>query len=172
MDKKKTGWKLQLACLLALAVAVVPFAVYAAQKRAPGIGGNRTGLHKNLSFYGVSVYRVSSADVSKTLIDSGDGFLDMICTLGADAAVAGYALALDDATGGFNLTVDSLSLAISPQVYVSLGTATAAASACGANCWCPMSPIPFEDGLAGANSTTGYDSLYYVHSSSGVNPGI
>lgn len=164
MKKMKKVGKL----FLALGLSVGLFAPVYAEVSAPFQGGNRAGLHENLSFYGTSVYRVNATTVGQQLI-TGESFLDMICTVGG--TVGQYSIALDSASGASGLTQDSVSLAISPQVFVQNGTTSQAPAGCGAGCWCPPSPVRFKLGLVGVQDDGTHTSLFYVHTASGTNPG-
>lgn len=168
--KKKAEklYKFVLACSLAVAVIVLPvMSALAAQKTAPFMGTTRAGLHENLSFYGTAVYRVNATATAQQLV-TGNGFLDMICTLGG--TLGKYSLALDSGTGASGLTVDSWSLAISPQVFVRLGTTVVSGEA-GPGCWSPRNPVRFENGLVGIADHSGHLTMFHVHSSTGSNPG-
>lgn len=157
-----------VAALLGIALLLPAFAS-AGVKQSPFQGTSRAGIHENLSFYGTAVYRANNTTVPQQLV-TGEAFLDMICTVGG--TIGAYSLALDSAEGMAGLTVDSWAYAISPQVFVQNGTTSQAPAGCGAGCWCPPFPIRYENGLAGLNSATGHVSLFYVHTSTGTNPGL
>lgn len=161
-----------LACGVALALALAPMMAFASGgiRTAPTMGSGRAGLHQNLSFYGASVYRGTAATGEQLI--TGESFLDMICTIGG--TVGQYSMAMDSAGGASSVVTTKpayWAMAIAPQVFVQNGTTSQAPAGCGAGCWCPPFPIRFESGLVGVQSATGHTSLYYVHSSSGSNPG-
>ncbi len=129
----------------------------------------RAGIYETLDYYGVSVYRINQSAAAAQLI-VGASFLDGICVIGADS-VAAYSLALDSASGAAGLTVDSLSYAVSPDIYGTLpGTTSTSQNPQG--CWFPPMPIRFNRGLVGVQSAATHDTLFFVHTSSGSNPGL
>jgi len=162
--KKMATGALALVLVSSLAVGNV-FAESALISPTPS---GRAGIYETLDYYGMSVYRINQSAAAAQLI-VGASFLDGVCVIGADAASA-YSLALDSASGAAGLTVDSLSYAVSPDVYGTIpGTTSTNSEANG--CWFPKHPVRFKLGLVGVQSESTHDTLFYVHTSSGSNPG-
>lgn len=159
--------------------AVLGLAVLAASMLTPGAAlaaetrnrfpTDQGRAHENLSFYGMKPKRIV-ASATGTLLVTGEGFLDGICSFGGVAGA--YSLALDSGEGASGLTIHSHSLALAGPVF----TATVAESGSislgdGVGCWFPKpGPIKFVNGLVGINSAAAATSVFYVHPSSGLNP--
>jgi len=126
----------------------------------------QAGYHEGLTFYGATPMRILKS-ASAQLLVTGEGLLDAICPLGG---VSGqYSLAFDSASAS-GITVNSELKAISRNAFVRLDSA---ADTGDGGCWIPKwGPVRFVNGLVGIQSTATHSTLFYVHASSGGNPGI
>lgn len=151
------------AVAMVAAVAVVSPAFAEDLNKFPRTSG---GAHENLNFYGSKPKVVNKTAVPQLLV-TGEGFLDGICPF--RGTLGKYSLALDSGSGASGLSIDSFSLALSPNVYTAVDTTSAQHGMQG--CWVPPNgPVKFINGLVGAQSDAGHVTLFYVHCSSGANP--
>jgi hypothetical protein len=129
------------------------------------------GVHDKLDFYGTKPLRLigSVNGTAATLLHAGALFLDAVCPFGG--TIGKYSLALDsgDSASVANLTIDSLSLAATPNVPVIDSTSAGYVSG---GCWRPNAPIKLAHGLVGVQNSSGHSTLFYVHCADGDNPCI
>lgn len=165
--------KLKMFAALALALALaVPLQSMAADKRMGSSGPGGGGFHRNLSFWGSKVCRLSQT-TTPVLCNASEGLLDGICLFGG--ASGNYAYAFDTVsaiipTGAGGILSESGSYAISPKVFAphssgaSFDTNTAA-------CWAPpFGPVRFSSGLVGVTDAAALNVILYWHESDGTDP--
>jgi hypothetical protein len=159
--------KMLVGAMLAFALALAPVVPAHAEEEStpPAVGGSFGGLHPNLEFYGAKVLRLSNTTTA-SLLAGGELFLDAICAM--RGTLGAYALAADSDIATSRTVDNSLAYAVSPNVYTAKDSTSAQHGNLG--CWVPRFPIKLVNGLVGMNSVDDITSLFYVHSSSGVNP--
>jgi hypothetical protein len=170
---KKCLGAVAAAAVLAMSFTVVPVKVYATSSNAESAAQPNVfppanvGVHDNLSFYGSKPLRLIGAvnGTAATLLHAGAIFLDAICPFGG--TLGKYSLALDSGANASGLTIDSLSLAASPNVPVIDSSSSGYAQG---GCWRPSTPIKLANGLVGVQNSSGHSTLFYVHCSDGDNP--
>jgi hypothetical protein len=172
---KKCLGAVAAAAVLALSFVVVPVQVHAASSNAESateinkFPAANVGVHDKLDFYGTKPLRLigSVNGTAATLLHAGALFLDAICPFGG--TIGKYSLALDSGANAAGLTIDSLSLAASPNVPVIDSTSAGYVSG---GCWRPAAPIKLANGLVGVQNSSGHSTLFYVHCADGDNPCI
>jgi hypothetical protein len=170
---KKFVGAVAAAAVLALSFVFAPVQVHATSSNAESateinkFPAANTGVHDKLDFYGSKPLRLigSVNGTTATLLHAGAIFLDAICPFGG--TIGKYSLALDSGANASGLTIDSLSLAASPNVPVIDSTSAGYVSG---GCWWPKSPIKLANGLVGVQNSSGHSTLFYVHCSNGNNP--
>jgi hypothetical protein len=170
---KKFVGAVAAAAVLALSFVVAPVQVNATSSSEESssvtnqLPRANAGFHSRLDFYGTKPLRLigSVNGTTATLLHAGAIFLDAVCPFGG--TIGKYSLALDSGANAAGLTIDSLSLAATPNVPVIDSTSAGYVSG---GCWVPRAPIKLANGLVGVQNSSGHSTLFYVHCSDGDNP--
>ncbi len=125
------------------------------------------GVHESLAFYGSKVMVQDDATTSAVRIFNGEGLLDEVCAMNG---VAGQYTMVFDYSTTTGITAASYAYALTPLVFTAVGTNGGVDSGCGPGCYCPRNPKKFSLGIVSFQSAASHQTLFSVHSSTGVNP--